>query len=566
MPTWVAARPMPSASFISPPMRADLLAQRSSKTSTGARRRGAPDAADLAHVAASAASRARRQLGVELLAASWPLRASSVSGLVGHLAATPLLRVDVDADAPPGRAAPATAPTAAPTSAIARGAVAALTTIWARSGRAGETAARGRARSAEAARAPRRRRPAPARTAAEQNDRISVGTAGSAARARRSSSPARKPSASWRAASAIERAAGASVCTRTRPPRPRPARPASCVTSAKVRSSARKSGKRSVASASSTTPSVDVGEVVALGHHLRADEHAGAARPRTRRACGRRPSRRRGGGPEVAAVRELALAAVRYRCRGARSTTEPQSRQRARHRLAMATVMACQQAVGAVPDERDVAGRALPRAPHERQVRKFDQPRRLSSTMALRASASASWVRGCSGALRLAHVDDLDRRQRRAVDARAAARTRRARARDSGRGVALPATEHRARPARRGARRRGARRSAGRPRACRRRRAPRRRPRGRGRAAARRAKRGPTQTRASPARSRSHSSWRSPADSWSAGRRRCRRSARRSAPRSAASARSRARARSRRALRRASLRRRAGRPRSCPSR
>jgi len=46
---------------------------------------------------------------------------------------------------------------------------------------------------------------------------------------------------------AIERAAGASVCTSTRPPAsPRPARPASCVTSANVRSSARKSGKRSV--------------------------------------------------------------------------------------------------------------------------------------------------------------------------------------------------------------------------------------------------------------------------------------------------------------------------------
>ena len=47
---------------------------------------------------------------------------------------------------------------------------------------------------------------------------------------------------------------GASVWTSTRPPRsPRPLRPASWATSAKVRSSARKSGKRRVASASRTT-------------------------------------------------------------------------------------------------------------------------------------------------------------------------------------------------------------------------------------------------------------------------------------------------------------------------
>ena len=78
--------------------------------------------------------------------------------------------------------------------------------------------------------------------------------------------------------------------------------------------------------------------------------------------------------------------------------------------------------------------------PHERQVRKFDQPRRLSRTIALRASVSASCVRGCSARARLAHVDDLDRRQRRAVDARGQAQARAARGPHSGRGVALPAT------------------------------------------------------------------------------------------------------------------------------
>ena len=56
-------------------------------------------------------------------------------------------------------------------------------------------------------------------------------------------------------------AAGASVCTITRPPPgPRPLRPASWVTIAKVRSSARKSGKRRVASASRMTLSVTSGK------------------------------------------------------------------------------------------------------------------------------------------------------------------------------------------------------------------------------------------------------------------------------------------------------------------
>ena len=59
------------------------------------------------------------------------------------------------------------------------------------------------------------------------------------------------------------------------------------------------------------------------------------------------------------------------------------------------------------------------RSPHDRQVRKFDQPRRLSSTIALRArrrSASCG-ARDAARRARLAHVDHLDRRQRRAVDA-----------------------------------------------------------------------------------------------------------------------------------------------------
>ena len=149
--------------------------------------------------------------------------------------------------------------------------------------------------------------------------------------------------------------------------------------------------------------------------------------------------------------------------------------------------------------------------PHERQVRKFDQPRRLSRTIALRASASASCVRGCKARRGLAHVDDLDRRQ--------AGRRRRARA-GAGAGAHGPTPgagsrcrpRGRRRPAWRGARPRGARRSAGRPRACRTRRAPRRRRPGPARASGRRRPSAGRRTPAPPPpRSRAHSSWRSPA-------------------------------------------------------
>ena len=81
--------------------------------------------------------------------------------------------------------------------------------------------------------------------------------AGAGGRARPSRKPSESCAAAWRSA----RASGSSAWTITRPPRgPRPLRPASCATSAKVRSSARKSGKRSVESASSTTPRVTSGK------------------------------------------------------------------------------------------------------------------------------------------------------------------------------------------------------------------------------------------------------------------------------------------------------------------
>ena len=78
-----------------------------------------------------------------------------------------------------------------------------------------------------------------------------------AARARRRRSARARPAA----ARAIGRASGSSVCTSTRPGRsPRPLRPPTCTSMAKVRSSARKSGKCSVRSALTTPTSVTSGK------------------------------------------------------------------------------------------------------------------------------------------------------------------------------------------------------------------------------------------------------------------------------------------------------------------
>ena len=119
----------------------------------------------------------------------------------------------------------------------------------------------------------------------------------------------------------------------------------------------------------------------------------------------------------LAERRRARARAARCPRRGARPTPS-RSRRSATARLAVAAVVAGDRALGAVQDERDVAVRALHTRPHERQERKFDQPRRLSSTIALaRVVAARRARRGCSAPARLAHVDDLDRRQRRAVDA-----------------------------------------------------------------------------------------------------------------------------------------------------
>ena len=62
--------------------------------------------------------------------------------------------------------------------------------------------------------------------------------------------------------------------------------------------------------------------------------------------------------------------------------------------------------------------------PHERQVRKFDHPRRLSRTIALRASVERLVGARMQARAGLAHVDDLDRRQAGPVDARGQAQAR----------------------------------------------------------------------------------------------------------------------------------------------
>ena len=168
--------------------------------------------------------------------------------------------------------------------------------------------------------------------------------------------------------------ARSSAPARARRP-PRPARPASWAISANVRSSARKSGKRSVASASSTTPRRDVGEVVALGDHLGADQHARRRPPRsarrTRRAacrCARRRRRRRRGGTPGSRRRRRRRASSCCEPLGAGAVARDGARASSRG-SAPGTGSRWPQwwqasvAAGAVQHERDVAVRAAPDAP-----------------------------------------------------------------------------------------------------------------------------------------------------------------------------------------------------------
>ena len=184
----------------------------------------------------------------------------------------------------------------------------ALTTTWARSRPRRRNSGAGPSASAPGARAPRaaaaaRAAPAPRRRADDADERRERRVAQRLAALELAGEEAVGVVARGDSGSTARRAR-ASARARGRRAAPRPARPASWATSANVRSSARKSGKRSVASASSTTPSVDVGEVVALGDHLRADEHAARRRleraQHARRASATSASRRKTGWPASA--------------------------------------------------------------------------------------------------------------------------------------------------------------------------------------------------------------------------------------------------------------------------
>ena len=303
---------------------------------------------------------------------------------------------------------------------------------------------------------------------------------------RRSSSPARKPAESWAAACSIEEARGASVCTITSPPAsPRPERPASCATIAKVRSSARKSGKRRVASASRIALSVTSGKSWPLATIWVPTRTALAASPNSARIRAWAP--RCGGGVGVEAEdrhRREALAQQLLDPLGPRA--RPRQRRRgadragARRPFGVGAVVADEAARLAVDDQRDVAVGAAPVVPAGaagepgREAAPVDHHDRLAPRRAdLLQRRPGVGVQRARARVDFAHVDDVDRRHAQAVDA---ARQLQAgelepglRARRRG-----PGDEDGAALARPGGGRRRGRRRSGRPPACRRGRAPRR--------------------------------------------------------------------------------------------
>ena len=246
---------------------------------------------------------------------------------------------------------------------------------------------------------------------------------------------------------------GASVWTITRPSvPPRPARPASCATSAKVRSSARKSGKRRVVSASTTTPSSTSGKSWPFATSCVPSRIAAVGAPGTRpghcRVAGSRASRRRTS-PAGELLGERSVP-VPWRA----IETEPQSGQRRGIALAVAAVMAGERALRAVQDERHVAVRALPRAPAASAGQKVGPAAPVEQDD--RLSARRERLDACAGAARRAAPSrstistggSARRRRARASAMRGSART------DSARGVALPDQQAPSARARRSATRR----------------------------------------------------------------------------------------------------------------
>ena len=269
-------------------------------------------------------------------------------------------------------------------------------------------------------------RPPPARPARPRPGRRPGSgrrTAGSAAprggRARRPRSPACRAATPPRSPARPARWSG-----RARARRAARARrgPASWAISANVRSSARKSGKRRVESASSTTPSVTSGKSWPLATIcVPSSSPRGAASNRaSSRGTASLVARRVGVEPEHRDVERLGRAPPRSARCPPRSARPPASRRRRSGRGTRSRWPQWWQAIAPCARCSTSATSHCGHSqtfPHVRQVRKFDQPRRLSSTIALCASPSARRVSGCSGCARPAHVEHAHGRQRAPVGA-----------------------------------------------------------------------------------------------------------------------------------------------------
>ena len=377
--------------------------------------------------------RGRARLG-STLSGPRPRRSCRARPRSDSLRVRRLLRVDVDAERAP-RGAPrsaATARTAASTSAIAARRSAALTT----------TCARSRPRRRNSGAGPERRHLEP----------LAHGRRGGGRRPRLAPTSRRSGSASRTAGSAAPRGGrarrrGSPRCRAARRGQRRrvgrdrldehaPVRAAApgaarqlgdererALLGAEVGEAQRRVGVEDDAER-------DVGEVVALGDHLRADEHP-ARRclergEHARAARGVSASSRKTG---LAGAGELVLEPLGARAVARRSRPSRSASQRDGTGSRWPQWWQASGPVGAVQDERDVAVRAHPDARRsDRQERKFDQPRRLSSTMLL--ARVVQRVRGRAGAARAARsrMSTISTGgQPRAVDARrraAAARSR----------------------------------------------------------------------------------------------------------------------------------------------
>ena len=388
-------------------------------------------------------------------------------------------------------------------------------------GRAGAGAAPGRAARRRRARLQlleraHRRRPAPARRRrCARGARTAGSRAHGAARAPRRGSRRRR--AGQRARSA--RASGWNVCTSTRPGASRPLRPASWVSSWKVRSSARKSGSPSPVSASTTAASSTPGKWWPFATIC---VPTSTARSRVREALERvaqllRLRDRVGVEADHARARAACFASSRSSfCVPApmrASSAEPQAGHVSPIGSERAAVVAAQRARprAASSATSQLGQRRV--APQARQWTAGATPRRLRSRIAFPPPLRES-RRAPRGAAPRADSRPRGAGRRRAPTAaarRSARRARAARATATTPGAASPTRTPRPRPrARRASPPPCARRSADRTPACTTRRAPRRRRRRRASGTgANTAERAPTTTGASPDAIRSRSSRRS---------------------------------------------------------